>query len=60
MLFARAMSILMSSMIGKPISTPNFSLVICVQASCSYRRSIDRPSSPQFMLREVLACFESR
>ncbi len=35
-------------MIGKVISTPNFSLMFRSQAMCEYRLSIDRPSSSQF------------
>ena len=47
----------MSSMIGKLISTPNFSLMFCVQARCEYRLSMDRPISSQVYAAEGVGVF---
>jgi hypothetical protein len=45
----------MSSMIGNGMSTPNFSLMLRVQARCENRLSIERPSSSQFIFLKVSA-----
>ena len=43
-------------MMGKGISTPNFSLMFRVQARCEKMLSIERPRSSQFMAANSFAC----